>query len=406
MFSIDWIPYVTGVAALVILGVAIWAIVSSSARLTGALAIVAALVVLGSSFLMWQFIDGSDVGGDRARLTMAQEELRREKNNHASTRERYEETDRDNGRLQRERTALVEDMARLKRERSDLSDRLSQAERSRDNAKSDLGRLQREYDSKAKVEARRLDLIADHVRRVQDDVGLESMPWDPPLGHSDAENRKRFDDITSEVRRFTNLRREPQRVARRDANLEKLKSKLAYGVETDDYTVEVFPDNELVRGQRGSYYAIDLKNADTGVKFGFEAGRYTLDRSQREFRASLNAFMRDVLTKLDGKARYRLLVRGSADVSRFNGRQDTENTFNRVTYMREVGDGRYTNETKTRQLTTRITNDDLPFLRAKFLKELINDVYPQKRPDVLEGVVTDKVSQLDRNAEILLFVGW
>ncbi|MEM6724497.1 MAG: hypothetical protein AAF598_10695 [Bacteroidota bacterium] len=50
------------------------------------------------------------------------------------------------------------------------------------------------------------------------------------------------------------------------------------------------------------------------------------------------------------------------------------------------------------------TNDDLPNLRGRYLKEMIS-IYSRKlQPLLLEGAVTPKVDKDDRNAVIYLFI--
>ena len=58
------------------------------------------------------------------------------------------------------------------------------------------------------------------------------------------------------------------------------------------------------------------------------------------------------------------------------------------------------------QIDNAVRNADLTYLRATFLQKVIGDVYPVKAPAVLEGSVTSKASDKDRNAEIIMFVGW
>ena len=58
-----------------------------------------------------------------------------------------------------------------------------------------------------------------------------------------------------------------------------------------------------IRGRAGRYDVVDLANAASGVRFFFDGGKYTLARGSQEFRASLNTFIGDILSKVEGKDR-------------------------------------------------------------------------------------------------------
>ncbi len=228
---------------------------------------------------------------------------------------------------------------------------------------------------------------------------------DLPDAATQSSNERRLAILKREIDRLGGSRVERKDVSV-DSELAGLEEKMQYGFTTDDYEVSVYPDRELISGRRGSYYSVDLKDAETGVKFKFEAGRYTLDHTSRKFRAALGVFMRDVVSKLDGKKVYKLMVRGSADSASYRGRFEKGFEYKKVTYLKQISNGRYGNGTESRRLSNRVKNSDLPFLRARFLKELVGDVYPSDAPSILEGIVTDQVDSEDRNVELFLFVGW
>ncbi|MEL7302151.1 MAG: hypothetical protein AAGJ53_00485, partial [Pseudomonadota bacterium] len=186
----------------------------------------------------------------------------------------------------------------------------------------------------------------------------------------------------------------------------RLRDRLAYGFRTDHFEVEVFPDNELVGGKRGKYYVVDIKNAESGEKFQFGGGKYTLSRSSKAFRTGLSAFMKEVVGVVEGNVDYVLFVRGSADSVPYRGRFEDGYEFRSVKYMRAVGDGRYVNAFEEQDIGDRIRNRDLPFLRAEFLRSVVSEVYPVKPPIVLEGEVTDSRDKAARNAELILYVNW
>ena len=188
--------------------------------------------------------------------------------------------------------------------------------------------------------------------------------------------------------------------------LMRLRDKMAGRIETDSYSVELYPDKEVVHGHAGRYYAIDMKDAKSGVRFQFDGGKYTLSRSSAEFRSALSTFVGDIMQKLHGNVRYDLYVRGSADRVPYRGRLEPGFEFARVRYMKAAGAGKYLGEFTERRIEAEISNDDLPQLRAAFLQSVVSDVYPTKPPQILEGSVSPEANIRDRNVELLLFVDW
>lgn len=189
-------------------------------------------------------------------------------------------------------------------------------------------------------------------------------------------------------------------------DLMRLRDRMATRLETDNYSVEVFPDKEVVRGRAGRYYVVDMKDAKSGIRFQFEGGKYTLNRTSAEFRTALNSFVGDIVKKLHGNVGYDLYVRGSADRVAYRGRQEPGFEYRRIRYMRAVSPGKYVNEFSEHTVDADIHNEDLPHLRAAFLQDLVSDVYPTKPPTILQGGVTSEANSRDRNVEMLLFVDW
>lgn len=185
-----------------------------------------------------------------------------------------------------------------------------------------------------------------------------------------------------------------------------LKDQMSTRLETKNYDVELYPERELVGGRQGKYYVIDLKDAANGIRYYFEGGKYSLARGNAEFRSSLNAFIADVLKKIDGKVRYDLFVRGSADAKPYQGRMERGLEYPSIALLRHAGNDRYASQPSELQLASTIKNEDLPNLRAAFMRDVVAENYPVKRPMVLEGAVSAKPNDRDRNVELILFVDW
>lgn len=189
-------------------------------------------------------------------------------------------------------------------------------------------------------------------------------------------------------------------------DLTQLRDKMSARLSTPAYDVETYPDRELVRGRPGRYYVVDLKNAASGVRYYFSGGKYVLSASNQDFRASLNTFIGDILAKFEGKVRYELYVRGSADGQPYAGQAEPGYEFRSIKYIRNLGGDKYGMDVGERVITAQVRNEDLPDLRAAFMQKIIADAYPVKTPKILEGTVTAKTNDKDRSAELIMFVDW
>ncbi len=185
-----------------------------------------------------------------------------------------------------------------------------------------------------------------------------------------------------------------------------LRDKMGVEMRTENYDVSLYPDNEVLEGKKGRYYVIDLKEAKSGIRYYFQPGRYTIDKRIPEFRSSLNNFAKDVLEKMHGKVDYQLLVRGSADKAPFSGKLELGHEYKEISFMKSVGDDRYASGLVNAAVRESVANEDLPNLRAAFLQQIIANAYPLKAPVILEGSVTPRHAEGDRNVELLLYVNW
>lgn len=185
-----------------------------------------------------------------------------------------------------------------------------------------------------------------------------------------------------------------------------LRDRLSTRLDTRAYVIEPLPDVELVTGLKGRYYTVDVKNAESGVTYVFESGRYTLPQGSAEFRRSVNAFMSDVVAKIDGKRPFQLYVRGSADRLSYIGRFEPGYEFREISYLANLGGARYAAEPSVMWIDGVVRNRELPNLRAAFLQSVVGEAFPKKPPQILEGIVAPRREAASRNAELILFVDW
>jgi hypothetical protein len=266
------------------------------------------------------------------------------------------------------------------------------------------------------------DSVADLHRRFRGaggDVILDLPPRAPRT--SGASILERGDTVAATLQDLHFLRARPaanpitgpqpltEQASRQDQTRElvRLRDRLATPIKTEHYDIEPYPTRDLVSGRQGRYYAIDMKNADSGIRYFFDGGKYTLRTGTAEFRSSLNKFVADVLGRMEGNVRYDLYVRGSADQKPYEGRMESGSEYKQVTFLRTVGPDRYSTEKIDAQFERGIVrNTDLPNLRAAFMRDLVASTYPVKSPIILQGTVTPKTDERDRNVELILFVDW
>jgi hypothetical protein len=189
-----------------------------------------------------------------------------------------------------------------------------------------------------------------------------------------------------------------------------LELKIQGSVENKYYYIFAHPsENNLVEGQVGSYYRVRLKDANNQRTWLFRNEEYTISAFDEDFGVSVNRFNRDLIYPLEAEGiDYHLYVRGEAD-------RDDDNDFKEeilplhnyeiVSYLPSAGRGTYRPDFEEHLISQEFTNEDLPFLRAEFLRRTLLRTY-SLNSDVLEGEVTNEVRDEDRQATVYLFINW
>ncbi len=269
-------------------------------------------------------------------------------------------------------------------------------------------RLIRDATAATHREARDMAALAADVAQVRWvlTTGPKALMADEPFPSGTTPQERLRADVLS----LATLRAAPVTTASIDRTppsaLDALKGQMAARMTTPNYDIEAYPDRELIRGRAGRYYVVDLKNASSGVRFFFDGGKYTLARSSQEFRTALNSFVGEILSKFEGKVDYALFVRGSADQKPYEGTFEAGAEYRRIPFVRALGGDKYGVEMSERRVDGRVRNADLPDLRAAFLQKIVAETYPTKPPTILEGAVTPKTDNRDRNVELIMYVNW
>ncbi len=194
--------------------------------------------------------------------------------------------------------------------------------------------------------------------------------------------------------------------------LEQLIGDLKAGRQTKYYNVVRMPDREVVKGKIGLYFNIDFKNPYSEKILYFEEGLYYIDIFERSYQQSLTEFDKEVLKIIRKSTKeYEIFVRGSADYSSSNFSKHLNEYYNykNITFLKKSSNQiQYEFNEHIENVTNPYNNSNLPNLRAQFIIDKMNkydDIkFSKNKLHILDGTVTKRVNQEDRNVRIILYV--
>ncbi|MCP3930280.1 MAG: hypothetical protein GY705_14395 [Bacteroidetes bacterium] len=187
----------------------------------------------------------------------------------------------------------------------------------------------------------------------------------------------------------------------------------SFEVEREYWDAVFHPDDEVVDGYKGRWFQVRMKDAEKNVKLLFGPGEYYMDKSdfRDHYGSVIGTFVTEALNGMKKAERgsVKLFVQGSADITgqnTFRGKLDSKYKYDEVTVLPQKDDSdNFSNEPTTKAISaTGFTNDDLPDLRGRYLKEMISIYSKKLDPILLEGAVKQKEDREDRNAVIYLFI--
>lgn len=195
-----------------------------------------------------------------------------------------------------------------------------------------------------------------------------------------------------------------------------LKVKLKTKTETEFYEVKKVPNNEVIKGKKGTYYIIDLRNTLMNERVLFQAGEFIIADLNDEFVNSLNHFMSEVYMVLDTNSSLELFVKGSADISGNNTFRNSIRSyyldtlgFSSIEYLPQISNQKslFADTLMTLEITQFYTNSELPNLRGKFLQLKLAQSYAEiPPPEILEGLVDEREGEEFRNACMIMYIDW
>ena len=169
--------------------------------------------------------------------------------------------------------------------------------------------------------------------------------------------------------------------------------------------------DEYVKGNKGLYYAIDLKDSVSQTILLFPAGEYSYKDNEWTIIKALDNVKSTVWTGILKNVNYKIFIEGQADLAgdkTFSRKFLPNNLYNKVEYYptyKSSSDKYYYDSTyKSKTLSEPLTNSDLPLLRASYLTEKLLTYGDIPKPIILEGEVKDKIGADYRNGKIILFI--
>jgi len=198
-----------------------------------------------------------------------------------------------------------------------------------------------------------------------------------------------------------------------EIDYKKLIAKLEFE-RTPYYIIYRKPTNELIQGEVGNYFYVDILDPDTQEKILFRPGQYTLGEvDDDKFGQSLGKFQKDILAPArDKELKPQILIRGMADklAPNFSNPfvpipiEDCTNPESaKITYHPSKNESLYSKQPITKEVGGSYGNRDLPDLRALFLMCRYKELYPEP-VKIIEGVVDDRISSESRNGTFILYL--
>lgn len=183
-----------------------------------------------------------------------------------------------------------------------------------------------------------------------------------------------------------------------------------------NYESHLLEGREIVSNRKGRYFIIDLTDSSESAlekkTIYFGVGEYTIKNFDK-FGDAIKEFNESIRKKLENsevKNKYEIFVKGSADKGNPNYKRNFEKGFNYNEICRFPRLDNATNLFKGTEecypITEPIKNEDLPNLRAQFLKDKFDSYYSAqyKRSKILDGSVVLRLSEYERNGTFILYL--
>ena len=169
---------------------------------------------------------------------------------------------------------------------------------------------------------------------------------------------------------------------------------------------------EIVKGYRGKYFILDLYDYEYKERINFQKGKYIIQNFDPylESMAEFHEKVVGVLRENSLANEFKIFIKGSADIlgdDEYKFSYTPGFKFDSVCFFTQLRKSTFlfTSIEECKSFDLPLYNQDLPNLRALFLKEKFTNIFdPLDEPIILDGKVTSKISAEDRNATLLMFL--
>lgn len=158
-------------------------------------------------------------------------------------------------------------------------------------------------------------------------------------------------------------------------------------------------ERELIPGRRGAWYVVRLLRG--GRDWNFADRQFALPDAT-EIKISATRLRDDVLLPLTRAGQtWTLFVRGAADARPISGPVGRQ-----LSYLPRLSDGTHSPEPRGKQVAFPVQNEELPTLRADWLREIVRPLVGDLGKRDIEILENPPMPGHDRTAELVLFVEW
>jgi len=259
----------------------------------------------------------------------------------------------------------------------------------------------------------RAEAAAAEARRSRDAVGSKLADLEKVLEAERSSANKQIEDArkaaAAEIERRIAMERAAAAAtaearptqAPKASPAEQLRRKLS-NQQTPSYDIYQLEKREVVTGLTGDWYIIRLKVR--GKPLAFADRQFRIPELEPDMQQIAKTLQTDVLTPLGRHARkVRLFTRGFADPRRVSGPTDPPR-LRTIKVLDRRPDGSYAARPRNQEVPASISNDDLPNLRATWIKDQLVR-HATNAGDVLV-LANAPAPESERTVDVLLYVSW
>jgi Skp family chaperone for outer membrane proteins len=178
---------------------------------------------------------------------------------------------------------------------------------------------------------------------------------------------------------------------------------LANRLDTSFYISQLLEQRSLVAGLTGSWYVMRLRLG--GKPFVFADGQFRISDAVQEVKESALQLQTEVLGPVAQAAKStRLFLRGGADYRRLVSTPEVPE-IQELLVLPRLSDGSYARVPRRLRPAAPVRNEDLPNLRADWLRQNIEPVLTYGSADI-QILENPPAADQERTVDLILYVDW